>query len=237
MKNKTALITGAGGGIGKAIAVRLAKSGVRLALCGRNTEKLEDTRQAVLPYTEEPLLLPGDLTDDGYLFSLAEKTAAHFGSLDILINNAGMAYNGPFAETSTETFDSLMKINARCPYFLSQSAIPYLKESDYATIINISSNMGHTAYKDQSAYIASKHALHGLTKALAKEVYADGIRCHLISPGGVYTDMVRIARPDLSPEGMIMPEEVADAVAFLIEHRGNAIIDEMRLHRLGKEPF
>ncbi|MBR5445821.1 MAG: SDR family NAD(P)-dependent oxidoreductase [Clostridia bacterium] len=127
MKNKVALITGAGGGIGKAIAVRLAKSGVRLALCGRSTAKLQDTREAVLPYTEEPLLLAGDLTEDAYLFSLAEKTAAHFGALDILINNAGMAYNGPFAETSTETFDALMKINARCPYFLSQSALPYLK--------------------------------------------------------------------------------------------------------------
>lgn len=237
MHPKTALITGAGGGIGKAIAVRLAKSGVRLALCGRNPAKLQDTREAVLPYTEEPLLLVGDLTEDSYLFSLAEKTVSHFGSLDILINNAGMAYNGTFAETSTETFDQLMKINARCPYFLSQSALPYLKQSDAATIINISSNMGHSAYKDQSAYIASKHALHGMTKSLAKEVYADGIRCHLISPGGVYTDMVKVSRPDLSPEGMIMPEEVADAVAFLIEHRGNAIIDEIRLHRLGKEPF
>ena len=141
MKNKVALITGAGGGIGKAIAVRLAKSGVRLALCGRSTAKLQDTREAVLPYTEEPLLLAGDLTEDAYLFSLAEKTAAHFGALDILINNAGMAYNGPFAETSTETFDALMKINARCPYFLSQSALPYLKKSDAATIINISSKL------------------------------------------------------------------------------------------------
>jgi len=97
--------------------------------------------------------------------------------------------------------------------------------------------MGHDAYADQSAYIASKHAVHGLTKGLAKEVYKQGIRCHIISPGGVYTDMVKIARPDLDPAGMIMPEEIANAVAFLLENRGNAVVDEIRVHRIGKEPF
>ena len=76
-----------------------------------------------------------------------------------------------------------------------------------------------------------------MTKALAKEVYGEGIRVHMIAPGGVYTDMIAVARPDLSPEGMIQPEEVAELAAWLVSHRGNAVIDEIRLHRVNKEPF
>ena len=83
----------------------------------------------------------------------------------------------------------------------------------------------------------SKAAVIGFTKSLANETYKDGIRVHVISPGGVYTDMVAISRPDLEPDGMIMPQDVAEIAAFLIENRGNAVIDEICVHRAGKEPF
>ena len=97
--------------------------------------------------------------------------------------------------------------------------------------------VAHSGYPYQSAYTASKHALLGLTKSLANEVYKDGIRVHAISPGGVYTDMVKISRPDLTGEGMISPKEIADIVEFLLKNRGNAVIDEIIVHRIGKEPF
>ena len=77
----------------------------------------------------------------------------------------------------------------------------------------------------------------GFTKALAQEVYEQGIRVHAVSPGGVYTDMIKIARPDLKPDGMTMPEDVADIVKFLLKNRGNAVIDEIIVHRLNKTPF
>ena len=76
-----------------------------------------------------------------------------------------------------------------------------------------------------------------MSKSLANEVYKEGIRVHVISPGGVFTDMVRIARPDLSEEGMILPEDIAEIAAFFLEHRTNAVIDEIQAHRVGKEPF
>lgn len=237
LKGKVAIITGASTGIGKAIALRLAQSGVNLVLCARNEKRLEETATEAKAYGVSTYILKGDLTDDEYLFSVADKAYQKFGKVDILINNAGMAYNAKFDDTPTDVFDNIMRLNVRCTYFMCQSALKYLRHSDHATIINISSVMGHNAYADQSAYIASKHAVHGLTKGLAKEVYKQGIRCHIISPGGVYTDMVKISRPDLDPEGMIMPEEIANAVAFLLENRGNAVVDEIRVHRIGKEPF
>ena len=130
-----------------------------------------------------------------------------------------------------------MDLNVKAPYFLTQKFLPIIEKSDYPTVINVSSVVGHSGYPNQSIYSASKHALVGWTKALANEVYKKNIRVHLISPGGVYTEMVKITRPDLTSDGMIMPSDVANVVCFLLENRTNAVIDEILLHRVGKEPF
>ena len=130
-----------------------------------------------------------------------------------------------------------MAINLRSPFVLTKLALPYLKKSDAATIINIASVVSHAGYPQQSIYTASKHALLGMTKSLAAEYYQDNIRVHAISPGGVYTNMVKVSRPDLKPDGMIQPEEIADIIEFLLTHRGNAVIDEILVHRVNKQPF
>ena len=237
LQGKTALITGASGGIGSAMAVRLAKSGLNLVLCGRSEEKLSKTKDAAEALGVQVLTVCGDITDDSFPAYAIGQTLERFGRLDILVNNAGMALSWPFEETSAAQFDQIMALNVRAPYFLCQAALPALRQSDHATIINIASVVGHKGYPLQSAYAASKHALIGLSKSLANEVYTDGIRVHILAPGAVYTDMVRIARPDLSPEGMILAEDVAETAAFLIEHRTNAVIDEIQIHRAGKAPF
>ena len=114
---------------------------------------------------------------------------------------------------------------------------PFLRKSSGASVINIASVVAHAGYPNQSIYTASKHALLGMTKSIAAEYFKDNIRVHAVSPGGVYTDMVKIARPDLTGEGMIMPEDIADIVHFLLANRTNAVIDEILVHRAGKEPF
>ena len=238
LNNRIALITGAGGGIGSAVAVKLAKLGADVVLFGgNNLSKLEKTANSVRQLGKKAEIIAGDLTDISFIESGFNKVVELFGKVDVLINNAGMALNCPFEDTSIETFDKIMAINVRTPYALTQKALPYLKKSDRASIINIASVVSHAGYPNQSAYTASKHALLGFTKSLASEVYKDGIRVHAISPGGVYTDMVKVSRPDLSPEGMIMPEDIADIVEFFLKNRSNAIVDEVLVHRLGKEPF
>ena len=237
LKNKTAVITGAGGGIGRAVAVKLARSGMNIVLFGgNNLEKLQISADMVKEYSDA-LILPGNLTDLGFLASAIKTAAEKFGGADILINNAGVAQSTPFEEVSPEEFDRIMAINTRVPFFLTQYALPYLKKSEIPSVINIASVVAHAGYPLQSVYTASKHALLGMTKSFAREYHKDNIRVHAICPGGVYTDMVKISRPDLTPDGMIMPEEVADIVHFLLENRGNAVIDEIMLHRVNKEPF
>lgn len=237
LKGKIALITGASGGIGSCIARRFAQDGISLALLGRSKEKLAATAASVREYGVETLLLPGDLLDDAYLEDCFAAVKERFGGLDILVNNAGMALSRSFEETTMAEFDRIMALNARVPYLACHLALPLLRCSECASILNIASVVAHKGYPLQSAYAASKHALAGFTKSLASEVYREDIRVHLISPGGVFTDMVRIARPDLTGEDMILREDIAEIAAFFIEHRTNAVIDEICVHRSGKEPF
>lgn len=238
LKNKIVAITGAGSGIGRAIALTLASEGSKIALCGGNNIKnLEETARLVEASGSEVYMLPGNLGDDGLLFSAMEKIHDNCGGLDVLVNNAAIALNTPFEETTPEQLDLIFKINVRAPFVLCQKALPFLRKSNHATIINISSVVGHKGYPFQAAYAGSKHAVLGFSKSLASEVYKEKIRVHTICPGGVYTDMVKIARPDLSEEGMISTDEIAQVVLFLLNFRGNAVIDEISVHREGKEPF
>ena len=195
-------------------------------------EKLEAAARSI----GGALTLPGDLLDDTYVQSCVDRTVETFGGLDILINNAGVALSKPFAETAIEDFDRVMATNVHAPFILIRSALPHLRKAR-GRVINIASVVAHKGYPLQSAYAASKHALLGLSKSLANELYEDGVRVHVISPGGVYTDMAKVARPDLSPDGLISAAEVADAVMFLLSLDKNAVIDEICLHRQGKAPF
>lgn len=231
---RKAIITGASGGIGKALAIALAKEGVSLVIMGRNKQKLTEVADEI---GKNVKIIAGDLCDSGFLADAVCQAADFLGGIDIVINNAGVAHSTEFEKISEEQYDMIMDTNVKAPFMLCQKALPYLRESDGGTIINIASVTAHKGYPLQSVYSASKHALLGFSKALAKEVFEEGIRVHVISPGGVFTDMIKTSRPDLTSEGMIVPEDIADILLYLLKHRNNALIDEIALHRAAKEPF
>ena len=237
-KGKTAIVTGASGGIGSAVCKKLASMQISLVITGRKREVLEQLSSELREMGAEAAACAGDITDSVFCKSLPQMAVEHFGGLDVVINCAGIAQNQRFEEVTEEDFDRIMNLNAKAPYFLCQAALPELRKSPCATIINITSVVAHKGYPFQSAYAASKHALAGFSKSLANEVYKENIRVHLISPGGVYTPMVALARPDLTPDMVSLPEDIADIAAFYLKMRdANAIIDEIQVHRSGKEPF
>lgn len=238
MKGLIAVITGASGGIGNEICRSLAKEGAELVLFGgTNAQKLEDTVKRLKNEFKDISVraYPCDLTDDNAVKELFAQAAER--GVDVLINNAGVAHSSLVENTDMKTFDKIMSINFRAPVMIIKEALPYLKRSERADIVNIASVVAHHGYPLQSAYVASKHALLGFTKSLAAELYSENVRVHAISPGGVYTDMIKVSRPDLTGEGMIMPEDVAEAVMFLLKNRTNAVIDEIIMHRANKQPF
>ena len=233
IEGRRALVTGAGSGIGRAVAVRLSELGCTVALVGRTAATLEETASLCQGCATAHCC---DLTDEASILNLVHSVT-DTGGLDILVNNAGIVQAGPLESVSTEQFDAVMATNVRAPFILMRETLPLLRQSAAAEIINICSVVAHEGYPNQSAYVASKHALCGLSKSFANEVFQDGIRVHLISPGGVLTDMVAKVRPDIVGTPMIVPEDVADAAEYLLTHRSDAICDEIRLHRSTKAPF
>ena len=235
---KTAIVTGAAGGIGEALCHRLAGYRMNLVITGRKAETLQALADSLRKEGIAVCECVGDLSDIAFIDSVIAAAQQRFGSVDVVINNAGLVHNCTVEEMTPELFDSIMQVNVRAPYFMCQKALPELKKSDCATIINICSVVAHKGYPRQSVYAASKHALLGISKSLANEVYKDNIRVHVISPGGVFTTMIAKARPDLTPEGMMLPEDIASVVGFYLEMRlSNAVVDEIQLHRVNKEPF
>ncbi len=237
-EGKVALVTGATGEIGEVICECLANYGIKLSIFGRVPEALEETADRLRAKGTEVITLTGNLENMDCLDQFVDYTVDTYGRIDILVNNAGMAHKSPIDDITPELFDSIMSVNVRAPFFLSQKALPYLRISDVPIIFNISSVVAHRGYKNQSVFTISKHALLGLSKALAIETQQDGIRIHTISPGAVYTDLSGLLRPDLKPEDLILPADIADVIAFYLEHRkSHFVIDEVRMRRLNKEPF
>ncbi len=226
-----ALVTGASRGIGKAIAEGLASLGYDLALVARSAEALAETIASLPETCGKAVAIPADLSEEESYAAVVAETVAELGGLDVLVNCAGVSQSGPFEEITSEQWNQIFAVNAKAPFFLCKEALPYLKESAHPVVINISSVVGFKGYVHQSAYASSKHALAGFTKVFAKEVQPYGIRVHLISPGGVATDMVTRMRPDIDTEELIQPTEIAELVRFLVTREGKGTLDHLYIRR------
>jgi len=237
LKNLTALVTGAGRGIGRAMALALAEAGVRVLVTGRTAETLADLAQEINGSGGCCDFAVADLADPQVPAQLVEKTVARFAQLDILINNAGILPPAPVSEISIADWDRVMAVNARAPFLLCQAALPHLRRSRRGSIIQISSVAGERGYPNQGAYTASKHALVGFSKVLAQEVRPDGIRVHTILPGGVDTDMTAGINTGMAADELMRADEIADMVMFLLTRRGNAMIDAVRIRRSTGDPW
>ena len=235
---KVALVTGASRGIGKSIAKELAAKGFDLLITGRNELALDELSVEIETGTGGTVhYVAADLEQPESVERIFMCLRERIGRLDVLVNNAGIALSKPFGTYAQSDWDRIMNINARAPFFLTQSGIPLLRDAQPGYVINICSIVSKKGYPEQSAYSASKHALLGLTKSIAKEVSGYGIRVHAILPGAVNTEMVRGVRPDIDTDELISPQEVASVVGQLLDMGGNAIIDEVEIRRKSKPPW
>jgi 3-oxoacyl-[acyl-carrier protein] reductase len=238
LDGKVAIVTGASRGIGRAIALMLGRNGVKVVAAARTDEDLIAVCDEIESRGCQSMSARTDMTSEEDVKRLVRTTIERFGQLDIVINNAGIGVFGPLEATRTENWDRIMAVNVRGPFMLCREAIPYLKQRpDLAWIINICSVVGVKGYVNQSAYTASKHALIGMTKALARELKEYGIRVHAVCPGGVDTALVAESRPDLDRSVLMQPEEIADIVLFLLTRRGNAVIDQVNVRRATSDPW
>lgn len=237
LEGKVAIVTGASRGIGRAISIELAKEAATVVLAARAMDKLKETAEQVTASGGKAHIILTELTDEQSIKNLIRETGEKCGRLDILVNNAGITHSAKLEETLTEDLDRCLNINARAPFILCREALPLLKKVEAAYIINIASVVGVKAYPLQSAYTASKHALRGMTMALAEEMRGSNVRVRLLCPGGVDTELVTKVRPDIKKKDLMQPEEIAELVLYLLTHKGNAVIDELHIRRAASTPW
>lgn len=230
----TALVTGGSRGIGRAIVHALAAAGCRVIATGRDEAALSAVRDAA---PGQISTLACDLAKPDQIGSLIATLRQRVERLDMLVNNAGVGIYGPADELAVEDWDQMLDVNARGAFLCAQHAFRWMKQGGGGRIINIASVVGHKGYENQVGYTASKHAMMGFTKVMAREGQRYHIRCSAICPGGVATEMVAQARPDLDPAGLIQPADVARAVLYLAREPETCCTDVLHLRRSGSTPF
>jgi NAD(P)-dependent dehydrogenase (short-subunit alcohol dehydrogenase family) len=228
------LVSGAGRGIGRSIALRFAGAGARVAAISRTGVELEAVAAAARPGVV--VAIEADVSRAESVAEAVRTALGRLGEIDILVNNAAVFLHKPFAETTPQEWRRLFEVNVLGAAALTREVLPGMLRRKSGRVINICSTASHRGYAAQSAYCASKHALLGLTKVLAEETRGTGVRVHAISPGGVNTALVR-GRKDVDVSEYMDPDEVAEVALFLAGSSVIATIDEVRLRRMGAEPF
>jgi len=237
LAQRVAVVTGAGRGIGRAIARMLARDGARVVLAARTRAELEAVEREIRDAGGRACCVRTDLTDEASIRGLFETTVRREGAPDLLINNAGVGLYGPLADFDSAALDRVLDVNLRGTFLCCREAMRIMIPRRRGYIINIVSVVGIKGYPRQAAYTAAKHGVLGLTKSLAVEAQEHGIRVSAVLPGGVNTPMARQSRPDLDPGELMEPEDVAQAVAYLLSLSDRAAVDQIYIRRRNSSPF
>ncbi|MDO9153451.1 MAG: SDR family NAD(P)-dependent oxidoreductase [Paludibacter sp.] len=237
---KTALITGATSGFGKAFALRLAKLGYRLIITGRRNNRLDElTNQLINEYSTEVLPLSFDVRDKEACKNSIDSIPEHFKNIDLLVNNAGLAAGAaPFDESLDNDFERMIDTNIKGLLYITKLIVPGMIERKSGHIVNISSIAGIEVYPNGGVYCATKHAVNAITKGLRLDLVKHGIKVSSISPGMVETEfsLVRYHGDEQKAKAVykgIIPlnaEDIADALEFIITRPLHVSINEIQVN-------
>jgi 3-oxoacyl-[acyl-carrier protein] reductase len=223
MQNRTAFVTGASRGIGRACALALARAGARVALAARQMDLLEQVAAEIRAQSGEAFPVELDLTSPDAIRNAFAKAAKEFGRIDILVNNAALTRDGIAMRMKREDWDVVLNTNLTGAFLAMQQVLPNMMRERWGRIINISSVSGEAGNAGQANYAASKAGLIGLTKSLAQEMAARNITVNAVAPGFIETDMTAVLSPEIKNRMLDhiplkrfgAPEDVAAAVVFL----------------------
>jgi len=224
LDNKIALVTGGSKGIGKAIALVLAKAGAKVALnYNRSADEAQAVADEIKALGSDAFIAQADVSDATAARGLVKKVLGHFGTIDILVNNAGITRDSFFKKLTDEAWHEVIKTNLDSVFYITSAALPAMLEHNYGRIISISSFVGQKGNLAQTNYAATKAGLIGFSKSLALEVARNNITVNTINPGFIGTDMVLSIREEVQQKLLTQvplgrfgtPEEVAKAVLFL----------------------
>lgn len=224
LKNKVAFVTGGGRGIGRETCILLAKQGAKVAVFSNNQSEGEETARFII--TElggEAVSVAGDVRNEEDVTSAVQGAQKLGSSVDILINNAGVMLLKPFHETTVEEWDFVQDVNVRGGFLCARAVVPQMREKQDGVIINLSSIWGTKGGPDRSAYIASKYAVIGFSKALGEELKPYKIRVNAVCPGPVDTKMMEELAPDVNKENWLRPIDLANVIVDLCLPKSKAV--------------
>jgi len=224
---KVVVVTGASKGIGKATALMLAKKGARLAISARTEDLLSKVAKECGPNT---FAFTGDMSNENDIKAFIKQTKEKFGSIDILINNAGLGIFKPILETTTEQWDTMFNLNVRGLFIATRECISHLREAGESVIVNVVSLAGKNAFTNGAGYAASKHAVLGFSRCLMLEERKNGVRVLAICPGSVDTpffDPTRVMSKPRNPDKILKAKDVAFSIVHMIEMPQTAMISEI----------
>jgi len=228
LSGQVAVITGAGRGIGAAIARKLAQMGASTVLCGRKSGPLESTAAAIGKAGGQAEIFACDVMDLHSVESVAAAVDGKFGRVDILVNNAGVgSFAAPLHQTPPDAWEQVLNTNLRGVYYCIRSFAPMMIRARSGHIVNISSLAGKNALPNGAAYAASKWGLNGLSYSVAEELRGYNIRVSVVCPGSVHTELSPHEGKD--PKKMLQPDDVAHAVEMLVTQEPHSFVSELLL--------
>lgn len=235
--SKTALITGASRGIGTACAIALSKCGYNIVLnYNKSEEKAQNLAKIIADnYGVEVLCIKTDVSQKAQVDAMVTQAESRFGAIDVLINNAGIAQQKLFTDTTEDDWNTVLATNLTSVYNVTHAVLPCMIRNHSGSIVNVSSMWGEVGASCEVAYSASKAGVIGLTKALAKEVAPSGVRVNCVSPGVIMTDMMssfddetlEMIKEDIPLGALGTAKNIADAVSFLVSDKAQYITGQV----------
>jgi 3-oxoacyl-[acyl-carrier protein] reductase len=233
-RDKVAIVTGAGSGVGRATAIALAGEGMRLALVGRRREALDETARLIVSSGRPILVVPTDITEEAYVEGTVRTVVEELGGVDVLVAAAGIGRYGPVETYSLADWDATLATNLTGVFLYSRGVLPAMRERGGGAIIAIASGAAKQGYANLAAYAASKFGLLGFMQSLAEEVRSDGIKVSTILPGSIATGFAGKTTADVAAgraqgRTYLEPEDVAEAVVYLLKQPARAWTQELNL--------
>lgn len=233
MENRIAVITGASKGIGRSIAYRLGSEGYKLVLIARSTPELQKI-QADLG-EEKVLIFPADVSDENDVKKIIASTVEKWGSINVMINNAGMGHFKGIEEFTTEEYDQVMDVNVKGTFLFCREVIPVMRNAGGGHIINIASDVAKRTFASGSIYCASKFAQEALSSAMRKEVREDNIKVTVVYPGLVNTDFHEDAEENDERKTWMKAGDIAESVFYALNAPPHVVVDELMVHPLSQD--
>ncbi len=231
-----AIVTGGGSGIGRELALRLCQEGVKVVFCGRRQASLDETMRLIQAQGGTATAVQADVSKERDVERLVNTALSAYGTLDILINNAGISGGDHIHEAGVEDWDQVMGVNLRGPFLTARAVLPVFRQKRSGHIINISSESGLNYYDGDGVYGLSKHALDDMGEYIQRENQSLNIRVNTICPGMVVTEMSQDS-PGLDHSKCLYPEDIADLALWLLTRRTNIKIGTPILIQTMENPW